>query len=232
MKHAWIVVLALAACGKKKEAPKPEPEPAKVVDAAAPAIDAAAAPPAPAPVQLTAGEETELGCVGWSPRLEAAACFTGVTGLGVDHDVALRYIGGTKVPPVAVAETLVDKVVTGANAYLTEHAFVALAPGVALTTDKPLTIGGATFAWKRTETAPAGDNQPPTYKDELTITCEGGKVDPMITETEGGDLEVTLHDQGTRVLMVKKMHVGREGEQSDNLEAAVIDGRLCGVVTD
>jgi hypothetical protein len=222
MKHAWILVIALAACSKKKDDDKaatPPPTPAT--------LDAAAAPPTPAvdAVKLTAGELL-LGCVGWSSKLNAAACFIGTTGLGFDVDVELRYLGAGA-PAVKVGDPLEQATADAAHTYLAAEGYVAPSPGTVLVAGKDHVVGGATFGWRRDQTEPGGDNPPPTYTDVVTATCGAAKLELLSEETEGGDLEVTVHDQGARLLVVQKMHVGREGESSDHLEAVVLDPKTC-----
>ena len=74
---------------------------------------------------------------------------------------------------------------------------------------------------------PTGDNQPPTYQDRLVATCGTKKLTLLEAETEGGNLTVTVHAQATRVLVVQAMHVGREGENSDSVDAVVLDPAAC-----
>ncbi len=234
MRHAWLLVIALTACGKKKDkepAQTPPPPVAAVTDAAAaPAtIDAAAAPtpPAAGAVALTANQQPALGCFAWSDKLRAAACFTGTTGLGVDFEVQLHYVGAAGATPVAVTETLDQNTIDAANKYLADNAFAAPAAATPITAGKDVTVGGVTLSWARKESAPGGDNQPPTYKDRLVATCGTKKLTLLDDETEGGDLTVTVHAQGDRVLVVQQMHVGREGESSDTLDAVVLDPAAC-----
>lgn len=232
MKHAWLLVIALTACGKKDKDAAPAtgtaPGTAPATGAAPATVDAAAAPtpPAAGAVALTTQTQPTLGCFAWSDKLKAAACFVGTTGLGVDFEVKLHYVGAAGATPVAVTETLDQNTVDAANKYLADNGFAAPAtPKLLAAGDN--TAGPVTINWTRKQSAPGGDNQPPTYKDTLVATCGAKKLTLLDTETEGGDLTAFATVQGDRVLVVQHMHVGREGESSDTLDATVIDPAAC-----
>lgn len=230
-KIAIAAGLALAACkgdgpGKGKgEAPAAPPAapPAPV------AVDAAAAAPVdpPEPPATVAAGAVELGCFAWSPKLQAVACITG-SQRALDAELELLYLGAPS--PGLTFAALDDASASAANAALAGGGFTRFpGPGTELVDGKRLELAGVGLTWKRTVVVPAGENQPPTGKNVVTLHCGGKDVVLHDDEVEGDLPTVSVRAVGARLVVETRIAYGREGEYGADLSLALIDPTTCAI---
>jgi hypothetical protein len=219
MKHLASLVFVLAACkGKKNEPAAPPPTPGSA-SAVVVETDAAAAAP-PAKVVTIAAGVANFGCLGWSRSAKAAACITGESALGEPAKYLLTFLG-TEEPQAKITiksegsgEDFYDDL-TAANAALSKLAVEPFAvdakdiePGK--TTDLG---GGASLTWTAKETVKGGENQPPTMKHLIVVTCANKKTAEVLAiEQDGTNPEIRAWSTPDHVVLDLETHIGREGE--------------------
>src|SRR6185503_20183642 len=91
----------------------------------------------------------------------------------------------------------------------------------------PLTAGKATITWTHKETKKGGNNEAPTFSDEITAKCGTAAGQIYRDETEGSETKLTVRTVGDHAIVELFQHRAREGENSDSAGAFVFDTAAC-----
>jgi hypothetical protein len=212
------ILFALAAVTACKSKQKPEDKPAPTgsgTAVVAPAIDAPAAPAA----KVKVPNPPVFGCLGWSPTEKAAACVTGTSGMGVEENYEVVFEGSSEpASKLDAADATLAK--------LAIEPFPSPAKGIKAGVND--LGGGASLVWTAKETDKGGDNQPPTTKHEIVVTCANKKTAEVVnTEIEGSTPTVTVWSVPDHVVIEVNTHIGREGESSETRTAMVLELATC-----
>ncbi|CAN5863965.1 hypothetical protein BH11MYX2_BH11MYX2_26550 [soil metagenome] len=217
MRFALVVALVPGCKGKDTNATSAKPtDPAPLVSPAPVAVVA----PAAAAV-LNSGSLT-LGCVAWSEKLETAACVIGTRGTGREPSADLLSVGSTAVS-VSLGQPVAAEDADSANDALAANGFAPLSGAAIALEENTQSVGKATVTFSQRTTNNTQARDPRHISAQIIAKCGTASEQIFSFEADEVAVKATVRTVGDFAIFEIDVHTGREGENSDAIDAVTLD---------